>query len=209
MPVLLVLFTALHLSRRAKPALMAAAIVAAGLVWMTSPYLRQRIADVGPPNIRGMKATRRYRRPSEYSTGASRSASLPRLPCFRPRHRFDPAAVRPGSRRTDRAGRRGRQQSAQSDPQRCRAMGTARRHLVLYGMWLSHSCRFAAKAWRPGSDLSPWCRISSAHCLNSHLFDFHEGWMYVLGVGVAGGMSLRATIRRPRSLGTPASRSAA
>ena len=25
---------------------------------------------------------------------------------------------------------------------------------------------------------------------NSHLFDFHEGWMYVLGVGVAGGMVL-------------------
>jgi hypothetical protein len=27
---------------------------------------------------------------------------------------------------------------------------------------------------------------------NSHLFDFHEGWMYVLGVGVAGGMVLCA-----------------
>jgi hypothetical protein len=27
---------------------------------------------------------------------------------------------------------------------------------------------------------------------NSHLFDFHEGWMYVLGVGVAGGMTLAA-----------------
>ena len=27
---------------------------------------------------------------------------------------------------------------------------------------------------------------------NSHLFDFHEGWMYVLGVGVAGGMVLKA-----------------
>ena len=26
---------------------------------------------------------------------------------------------------------------------------------------------------------------------NSHLFDFHEGWMYVLGVGVAGGTVLR------------------
>jgi hypothetical protein len=25
---------------------------------------------------------------------------------------------------------------------------------------------------------------------NSHLFDFHEGWMYVLGVGVAGGATL-------------------
>jgi O-antigen ligase len=27
--------------------------------------------------------------------------------------------------------------------------------------------------------------------LNSHLFDFHEGWVYVLGVGVAGGMVAR------------------
>jgi hypothetical protein len=25
----------------------------------------------------------------------------------------------------------------------------------------------------------------------SHIFDFVEGWMYVLGVGVAGGMMLR------------------
>jgi hypothetical protein len=28
---------------------------------------------------------------------------------------------------------------------------------------------------------------------NSHIFDFHEGWMYVLGVGVAGGMVLKAS----------------
>jgi hypothetical protein len=27
---------------------------------------------------------------------------------------------------------------------------------------------------------------------NSHIFDFHEGWMYVIGVGVAGGMLLRS-----------------
>jgi hypothetical protein len=27
---------------------------------------------------------------------------------------------------------------------------------------------------------------------NSHIFDFHEGWMYVLGVGVSGGMLLKA-----------------
>jgi O-antigen ligase len=27
---------------------------------------------------------------------------------------------------------------------------------------------------------------------NSHISDFHEGWMYVLGVGVAGGMVLKA-----------------
>ena len=26
---------------------------------------------------------------------------------------------------------------------------------------------------------------------NSHLFDFGQGWVYVLGVGVAGGMALK------------------
>ena len=31
---------------------------------------------------------------------------------------------------------------------------------------------------------------------NSHIFDFHEGWMYVLGVGVAGGMVLKARAAR-------------
>jgi hypothetical protein len=28
---------------------------------------------------------------------------------------------------------------------------------------------------------------------NSHVFDFEEGWIYVLGVGVAGGMCLGAS----------------
>ena len=30
---------------------------------------------------------------------------------------------------------------------------------------------------------------------NSHLFDFHEGWMYVIGVGVAGGIALKASVK--------------
>jgi hypothetical protein len=30
---------------------------------------------------------------------------------------------------------------------------------------------------------------------NSHLFDFQEGWIYVLGVGVAGGMAFRGRLR--------------
>jgi O-antigen ligase len=41
---------------------------------------------------------------------------------------------------------------------------------------------------------------------NSHIFDFHEGWMYVLGVGVAGGMVLGTGSREatpgPRNFGT-------
>jgi len=38
---------------------------------------------------------------------------------------------------------------------------------------------------------------------NSHLFDFVEGWMYVLGVGIAGGMSFRARRHSGASQGSP------
>jgi O-antigen ligase len=40
---------------------------------------------------------------------------------------------------------------------------------------------------------------------NSHLFDFHEGWMYVLGVGIAGGMNLGAKQRAGEPPGLPLS----
>ena len=40
--------------------------------------------------------------------------------------------------------------------------------------------------------------------LNSHLFDFNEGWIYVLGAGVAGGMTLaqRVSPRAPAPAGS-------
>ena len=42
---------------------------------------------------------------------------------------------------------------------------------------------------------------------NSHLFDFHEGWMYVLGVGVTGGMVLRARVNAAAGLSAIRTRS--
>jgi hypothetical protein len=59
---------------------------------------------------------------------------------------------------------------------------------VLYGMLLSRLRLFR------GEGLAVWAGLVVAgtefrQILNSHLFDFHEGWIYVLGVGVAGGMS--------------------
>jgi O-antigen ligase len=64
--------------------------------------------------------------------------------------------------------------------------------IVLYAMWLSHLLLFR------GDSLVAWIGLSVVvqnvftSLFNSHLFDFHEGWMYVLGVGVAGGMMLGA-----------------
>jgi O-antigen ligase len=63
---------------------------------------------------------------------------------------------------------------------------------VLYAMWLVHLSLFR------GDGLVTWigCLVVVQNILtslfNSHLFDFVEGWMYVLGVGIAGGATLAA-----------------
>ena len=61
--------------------------------------------------------------------------------------------------------------------------------LVLYAMWYFHLMLFwrsmKSDAWI-GLIIVVQNVISSL--FNSHLFDFTEGWIYVLGVGVAGGM---------------------
>ena len=45
-PVLLVMFAVLHLSRRATVLLFAGALAAAALIWVTSPYLRDRVEAI-------------------------------------------------------------------------------------------------------------------------------------------------------------------
>ncbi len=63
--------------------------------------------------------------------------------------------------------------------------------VVLLAMWAAHLMLFR------GAGLAAWIGtivvlqnvVSSL--FNSHLFDFSQGWLYVFGVGVAGGMMLR------------------
>ncbi|MGA2126189.1 MAG: O-antigen ligase family protein [Xanthobacteraceae bacterium] len=62
---------------------------------------------------------------------------------------------------------------------------------VLLAMWLAHFALFR------GPGLAAWIglvvvvqNIVSSQ-FNSHLFDFSQGWLYVFGVGVVGGMVLR------------------
>nr|WP_249798417.1 O-antigen ligase family protein [Bradyrhizobium zhengyangense] len=63
---------------------------------------------------------------------------------------------------------------------------------VLYAIWTLHLLLFR------GDGLAHWIGLLVVvqnvftSLFNSHLFDFHEGWMYVIGVGVAGGMVMRA-----------------
>jgi hypothetical protein len=196
MPVLLILFASLHLGRRATRVLFAGVAAASLLIWTTSPYLRQRIADVGVE----------YRAQDTSSI----ASTAQRLTYWRKSLKF--IAEEPlrghgtGSIKDlfarDAAGQTGLQAEVVNNPHN-QTLNVAIQWglvgvLLLYAMWTSHVRLFT------GRDLVAWIGLATvvqnitSSLLNSHLSDFHEGWIYVIGVGVAGGMTLRN--RRPEKM---------
>ena len=72
--------------------------------------------------------------------------------------------------------------------------------ILLYAMWLAHLLLFRGEGMATWIGLLVVVQNIFTSLFNSHLFDFHEGWMYVLGVGVAGGMVLQdRAAARPRN----------
>ncbi len=72
---------------------------------------------------------------------------------------------------------------------------------VLYAMWLVHLLLFRGEGLAAWIGLMVVVQNIFTSLFNSHLSDFHEGWMYVLGVGIAGGMVL-GTSSRAMAAGT-------
>jgi O-antigen ligase len=62
-------------------------------------------------------------------------------------------------------------------------------------MWLLHLLLFRGESLIAWLGLLVVVQNIFTSLFNSHIFDFHEGWMYVLGVGVAGGMVLGQSLR--------------
>ncbi|MDO8877119.1 MAG: O-antigen ligase family protein [Pseudolabrys sp.] len=62
---------------------------------------------------------------------------------------------------------------------------------VLLAMWISHALLFRA------AGLASWVGLVVAtqnilgSQFNTHLFDFTHGWLYVVGIGIAGGVALK------------------
>ncbi len=114
----------------------------------------------------------------------------------RPRHRIDSRAFRAGRHRRHRS-------SASSE-----VIGNPHNQtlnvavqwgmigiVLLYAMWLVHLLLFRGEGLVAWIGLLVVVQNIFTSLFNSHIFDFHEGWMYVLGVGVAGGMTLAARQR--------------
>jgi O-antigen ligase len=66
---------------------------------------------------------------------------------------------------------------------------------VLYALWIAHARMFMKPGLIAELGLIVVVQNMVGSLFNSHLFDFTEGWLYVLGVGVAGGMVAKRGIR--------------
>jgi len=188
--VLLGLLAWRHLSRRAALVLLAGTVAASALAWTTSPYLRQRIGDIAVE----------YRHGHE---DLSRASTAQRLTYWRKSlHAFAEAPLLghgTGSikRQFERAATDNSDLDAEivNNPHN-QTLNVAVQWgllgvVLLYAMWIAHLRLFLGEGFAAWIGLVVVVQNIASSLLNSHLFDFHEGWMYVLGVGVAGGMALK------------------
>jgi hypothetical protein len=62
---------------------------------------------------------------------------------------------------------------------------------VLLAMWAAHLLLFRGGGFVVWIGLVIVVQNVVASLFNTHLFDFTQGWLYVFGVGITGGMVLR------------------
>jgi O-antigen ligase len=190
MPVMLAVFAAVHLRWRTSFMILCAAITLAALAWMASPRLQmttstfvndyQFYKKADEPTSIGLrleywqKSLRFFAEAPIVGHGTGSTRGL-----------FERAATGPDDRAGGYVINNPHNQTLNVAVQ----WGTVG-IIVLYAMWWLHFRLFR------GDDLASWIGLLVvvqnvlSSLFNSHLFDFHEGWMYVLGVGVAGGMVL-------------------
>jgi O-antigen ligase len=191
-PVMLAVFGLLHLKWRANLAVFCAIFVFGAVAWAASPQLERTIKTF----------TRDYQL---YKENLASTSIGQRLEFWRKSLRFFVEApfIGHGTGST----RRLFEQSATGPANLAAAEVISNPHnqtlnvavqwgtmgiALLYAMWLLHLSLFRGEGLLNWIGLLVVVQNIFTSLFNSHIFDFHEGWMYVLGVGVAGGMVLKA-----------------
>ena len=72
---------------------------------------------------------------------------------------------------------------------------------TLIAMWLSHLALFGSRSIAGWMGLAIVLQNIAGSMFNSHLFDFTHGWLYIVGVGVAGGAAIREARRTKKAEG--------
>jgi O-antigen ligase len=197
MPIMVGVFALLHLKRRTSLILVGVMLVLGGLLWFATPDLRW-----GPQRL-----LRDYQ---SYKSNEQVTSVGQRLEFWQKSLRFISEAPiighGTGSMRGlfERASTNGeRRDQVIANPHNQTLSVAVQWGMVgvvlLYAMWLVHLLLFRGEGLVAWIGLLVVVQNIFSSLFNSHIFDFHEGWMYVLGVGVAGGMILAA---RQRDLST-------
>jgi O-antigen ligase len=190
MPIMLAVVAALHLTWRSNVIILCIAVVLAGSAWAMSPQLRsttERFSrdyaiykELNQPTSIGLrlefwqKSLRFFAEAPIIGHGTGSTRGL-----------FEQAATGPEVLAGGQVIGNPHNQTLNVAVQ-WGAVGV----VVLYAMWLSHLLLFRGDGVVPWIGLLVVVQNIFTSLFNSHLFDFHEGWMYVLAVGIAGGMRL-------------------
>ncbi|MBR0780641.1 O-antigen ligase family protein [Bradyrhizobium iriomotense] len=192
-PIMLGVFALLHLSWRNIAIIFAALIAGAAIAWQASPQLRKtadtfasdytRYVEKGEPTSAGLRLEF-WRK----SLGFFAEAPIKGHGTGSTRGLFERVATPAGQYQASAEVIGNPHNQTLNVAVQWGVIGIA----VLYTIWILHLRLFR------GDSLANWVGLLVVvqnvftSLFNSHLFDFHEGWMYVIGVGVAGGMVIRA-----------------
>jgi O-antigen ligase len=198
MPILLAVFALMHLRWRVALALLCGFVLLAGVAWSTSHQMRETVgkfftdyrytsvqkneSGIGSRLIYWEKSLRFFAAAPAIGHGTGSTRAL-----------FEQVAEQDT----------GTLVTVVSDPHnqtlnvavQWGIVGVA----ILWAMWPVHLLLFRRQGLVAWIGLLVVVQNMLSSLINSHLFDFTEGWIYVLGVGVAAGMTLaQAAAGEPR-----------
>jgi len=203
MPIMLAVFALMHLRWRVALALLCGFVLLAAVAWSTSHQMRETFGKfftdygytenqnnetgIGSRLIYWGKSLRFLAQAPVIGHGTGSTRDL-----------FEQAAI----------GEKGAHAMVVSDPHNQTLNVAVQWGLagvaLLWAMWLVHLLLFRGEGLVAWIGLLVVVQNILSSLINSHLFDFTEGWIYVLGVGVAGGMMLaqRVSLQSPGPAGS-------
>lgn len=188
--VLLVLFALKNLSPRGILILFAGAVAVGAVAWFSSPYLRVRTETIWTD-------LQKYQATDERNSSGERAEFAKKSIAF-----ISEAPIIGHGTGTIRAlfaraaeGKTGAAGVAAANPHnqtfavaiQLGLIGAA----VLWAMWIAHLLLFRVGGLAEWIGFVVVVQNIVGSLFNSHLFDFLQGWVYVVGVGVAGGIALK------------------